>query len=188
MGMTLAREGEAAARMRPTSALLEQAWIWSVVGYTVLRFVVAWGAFSSHGANVWIFGLLDVGTAWPYAKAVAVICRRAARSEWRRLGLPLGVALVSFFLPYAYLWFAAGEMPAGLRIGFGICVAVLATAAALGISSQTRKLRRAASEESAGEVADNDEILIDLTTEPATLILGGEAADGASPAASPARR
>ena len=116
--------------------------IWSVVGYTILRFVVAWGAFGDHGANVWIFGLLDVGTAWPYAKAIALVTKRSAAAEWRRVPLPALVALVSFFAPYAYLWFAAGSMPDGLRAGLAIFVVVLAAAAVGGVIAGTRKMRR----------------------------------------------
>lgn len=141
---------------RSAAAMVERAWIWSVVGYTVLRFVVAWGAFGDHGVNVWIFGLLDVGTAWPYAKAVATICRRSAAFEWRRLPIPILVAIVSFFAPYAYLWLAAGEMPAGLRAGLALFVVVVFGAAVLGVVSKVRKLR-------AGEVDDVDVELIDVS-------------------------
>ena len=133
--------------------MVERAWIWSVVGYTVLRFVVAWGAFGDHGVNVWIFGLLDVGTAWPYAKAVATICRRSAAFEWRRLPFPIAVAIMSFFAPYADLWLAAGEMPAGLRAGLALFVVVVSGAAVLGVVSKVRKLR-------AGEI---DVELIDVS-------------------------
>ena len=117
-----------------------------MVGYTVLRFVVAWGAFGEHGANVWIFGLLDVGTAWPYAKAVAVICRRSAAFEWRGLPVPVAVALASFFAPYAYLWLAAGEMPDTLRAGLALFVVVLFGAAVLGVVTKVRKMRAADAE------------------------------------------
>lgn len=141
----IGRTSDAAAvsKKRNFSALAESAWIWSVVGYTVVRFLVAWGAFSEHGANVWIFGLLDVGTAWPYAKAIAIVCRRAAASQWSKLPVPVTVALVSFFLPYAYLWMAAGAMPSGVRFGFAIFVTVVLLAATAGVMSKTRKMRSA---------------------------------------------
>lgn len=159
------------AGVAPTTlraARIETLWILSVVGYTVLRFVIAWGAFGDHGANVWIFGFIDIATAVPYAKAVAMVCRRAAAFEWRRLPMPIGVALVSFFAPYAYLWFSAGSMPSGVRVGLAICVAVLAVAATVGVVTKVRKLRGAdvidLAEQS--DPADSaDEIVIDLTRE-----------------------
>lgn len=154
---------------RSRAALAEQAWIWSVVGYTLLRFVIAWGAFGEHGANVWIFGLLDVGTAWPYAKAVAVICRRSAAFDWRGLPLPVAVALVSFFAPYAYLWLAAGEMPSSLRAGLALFVVIVFGAAVLGVVSKVRKLRAGeidgdttTSPEPADTMVAVDDVVIDL--------------------------
>ena len=161
----------AAPHKRNYARIAEQTWIWSVVGYTILRFVIAWGAFSEHGANVWIFGILDVGTAWPYAKSVALVCKRAAHREWKALPVPLLVALASFFAPYAYLWFAAGEMPAGVRVGMAICVSVLLLAATAGVLSKTRKLRREAQDQQVGTIvlaavgADGaDDAVIDLRT------------------------
>jgi len=162
---------------RNYARIAELTWIWSIVGYSVLRFVIAWGAFSEHGANIWVFGLIDVGTAWPYAKGVALVCKRAANSQWNQLPIPLVVAVASFFAPYAYLWFAAGEMPAGVRIGMVICVSVLMIAASGGVFAKTRKLRREAqqaADAAAQDVIDlrdereqSDEIVIDLTgTEP----------------------
>jgi len=133
-------------RKRNYARIAEQTWIWSIVGYSVLRFVIAWGAFADHGANVWVFGLIDVGTAWPYAKSVAAVCKRAANSQWTQLPLPLGVAVATFFAPYAYLWFSAGEMPPGLRVGMAVCASVLLLAAAGGVVAKTRKLRREANE------------------------------------------
>ena len=141
-----ATRSSASRATRNYARIAEQTWIWSVVGYTVLRFFIAWGAFSDHGVNVWIFGLLDVGTAWPYAKAVAAVCTRAADSEWKKLPLPLAVAISSFGAPYAYLWFAAGEMPAGMRVAMIGCVTVLLAAATLGVLGRVRKIRREAAE------------------------------------------
>lgn len=149
-------------------ARIENLWILSVVGYTVLRFVVAWGAFGDHGTSPWIFGFIDIATAVPYAKAVALVCRRAAAFEWRRLPMPVAVALVSFFAPYAYLWFSAGSMPDGVRVGLAVCVSVLLLAATAGVVAKVRKLRRAApvditTRQSAASETSESEIVIDLT-------------------------
>jgi len=127
---------------REYGRIAEQLWICSVIGYSLLRLVVAWGTFSEYGANIWLFGLIDVGTAWPYAKSVAAVCKRSANREWSRLPLPATAAIATFFAPYAYLWFAAGEMPGGIRIGLSVCVLVLLVSAGVGILYKTRKLGR----------------------------------------------
>lgn len=126
--------------------IAEQTWIWSAVGYSLVRFLIAWGAFSEHGVNAWIFGLIDVGTAWPYGKAVAVVCKRVAHGDWSQLPVPLVASIGMFFAPYAYLWFAAGEMPSGIRLSLAIWVSVLFVAASAGVILKSRKLRREAHE------------------------------------------
>lgn len=157
----------APAGRRNYARIIEQTWIWSVVGYSLVRFGIAWGAFSEHGANAWIFGLIDVGTAWPYGKAVAMVCKRVAHGDWVRLPLPLVAAVGMFFAPYAYLWFAAGEMPPGIRLGLVICVSVLFCAASAGVLAKSRKMRR-----------DERERVIDVRT-PATAVVTIAGTDGA---------
>ena len=173
---TIATAGS--TKNRNYARIAEQTWIWSIVGYSVLRFVIAWGAFSDHGANVWVFGLIDVGTAWPYAKSVATVCKRAARSQWRGLPVPLVIALGTFFAPYAYLWFAAGEMPGGVRVGMALCVGVLLVAATAGVLSKTRKLRAEAAAEAATEhtftIDLREETVIDLTSHAAVPVTATE--------------
>jgi len=176
----LAVVGTAGSTMpkRNFGLIAERAWIWSVVGYSLLRLVVAWGAFGEHGVNVWVFGIIDVGTAWPYAKSVALVCRRVANSQWNQLPMPLTIAIACFFAPYAYIWFAAGEMPDGLRVAMALFVGVLFLAATGGVIAKSRKLRRAAGEsvteidvsQSATAIAkpalaEDDGLLIDLTSE-----------------------
>lgn len=117
----------------------ELAWIGSIVFYSIARFAIAWGGFSEHGANPWIFGVIDVGTAYPYAKATATLVRRGGQSEWSRMGLALATAVVTFFAPYVYLWFAAGSMPDGLRLGMITFVSVFLIAA---VAVQTIKIRK----------------------------------------------
>jgi len=170
-------------RRRNYARIAELTWIWSIVGYSLLRFVVAWGAFSEHGANVWVFGIIDVGTAWPYAKSVAEVCKRAARSEWKALPLPLVVAVATFFAPYAYLWFAAGEMPGGVRVGMVICVSVLLIAAGAGVFAKTRKLRAEVRAEAASpEHATTDAPLIDLRADAASPVEQAAPVEPAEPA------
>ncbi len=174
------------ADKRNYGRIVEQTWIWSIVGYSLLRFFIAWGAFSEHGANIWVFGLIDVGTAWPYAKSVSTVCKRAAGSQWRSLPVPLVVALGTFFAPYAYLWFAAGEMPGDVRLGMIICVSVLLVAASAGVLTKSRKLRT----EGRGttiDLADDAEIVIDLTdSAQAVIMVAGRGTTPVSPGASSA--
>lgn len=149
-------------RRGPTiqAALLERAWIWSVVGYSVLRFVVAWAAFGAHGANAWTFGIIDVATAWPYAKAVAAICRYSASAEWKRLGPAAGTAVATFMAPYVYLWWAAPNMPLEVRSALVFFVAVMAAAIGAGLIRRVRAMKVDSDDRLV--VASEDQLVIDL--------------------------
>lgn len=143
----------------------------------MLRFAVAWAAFGDHGANAWIFGVIDVATAWPYAKAVALICRYCANAEWRKLPPAAALALVSFLAPYAYLWQAANQMPAQMRGGLVFFVVVITLSVTAGLVKKVRTLKASIEESSSiGDTAvepvatvtshapvKSREFLIDLT-------------------------
>lgn len=118
-------------KVRATS--VERLWIWSIVGYSVLRFVLAWGSFGRYGVNPWIFGIIDVGTAWPYAKSTAGMVKAGWAGRWAVLGGWALASLAMFFAPYAYLWSAGNGMPGSVRLGLGVIVVVLFAAASAGI-------------------------------------------------------
>ena len=44
-----------------------KAWIVGVFGFSVARALVVWPTLGAYGVNPWIFLLVDVLTAWPYA-------------------------------------------------------------------------------------------------------------------------
>lgn len=124
--------------------VLERVWIASVIAYGIPRLLVAWGTFGDQGANVWVFAAIDFGTAWPYAKSVALICRRCAAGAWRALAAPGVVAAVSFLAPYVYLWVAAPTASMELRGGLIIFVIVMACAAGIGLVRRVASLKKQA--------------------------------------------
>jgi len=169
--------GEKSERWELRASLLEQAWIWSVIGYSVFRFVVAWAAFGDHGANAWVFGVIDVATAWPYAKAVAVVCKCCARAEWRRLGPAALVAIVTFLAPYAYLWIAAPSVPTQIRNGLMLFIVVMALSVAGGLVRRVRALKKADADASGAvemidlrALNDNKTESASASTEPASTL------------------
>lgn len=117
---------------------LKKAWIAGVVGYSILRAVIAWGLFRDYGVNPWIFGIIDVGTAVPYASAVAELPGSIVRGTGRKIAQHLAVAVTSFMAPYAYIWIAADDAPQDLRGGLLILVLCLLIAASIGIWKKVR--------------------------------------------------
>ena len=117
---------------------VKRAWIIGVVGYSILRAVIAWGLFRDYGVNPWIFAIIDVGTAIPYATAVAELPGAIARSDRRGSARHLVVAVVTFMAPYAYIWLTASDAPTDLRGGLAILVLCLFGAAGLGVWRKSR--------------------------------------------------
>lgn len=86
----------------------EIVWVTGVVAYTLVRFLVAYGTLNRYGVNVWIFGLLDVGTAVPYAVATARVVTSLIDRRLRSVSGWAFVASGSFLAPYLYVAFAGG--------------------------------------------------------------------------------
>lgn len=81
-------------------------WTVGVVLFTLARFFVARSTLEEHGLNVWVFGLIDLVTAVPYALGVAFVVgamvdhRLAEASRWAM------IAIASFLAPYVYVAWA----------------------------------------------------------------------------------
>lgn len=117
----------------------KRAWIGGVVGYSVLRAVIAWSVFSDYGVNPWVFAVIDVGTAIPYAWCIAELPGAIIARQSRRLVAMVSVAIVTFFAPYAYVWLAADGAPTNLRSGLVVLVVCLLGAAIVGVVCKTRR-------------------------------------------------
>lgn len=98
-------------------------WVIGVVGYTVLRFIVAYETLRKYGLNIWLFGFIDIVTAVPYAVGTS---RLATTLIDRRLKQASGWAIVAaatFLAPYLYIALAGG--PKGLDPTIYIVLALL---------------------------------------------------------------
>lgn len=118
---------------------LGTAWIVGVVAYAIVRALIVWPTLGEYGVSPWIFLIIDVGTAWPYAYGQVRVVKDARRSEWRSAQLWGLVALVSFVAPYAYIVGAgSGEMPLLAWIVIGALVLFLGAVSVLRIVRQIR--------------------------------------------------
>lgn len=119
-----------------TSTIVRRGWIASVLGYSALRFVVAWGALSRYGVDPLVFAVLDLATAYPYAHATAELVASAWSGRGDRAAAWALVALVMFVAPYGYVLAAGGAMPGSVRL------TVVAVAVAMAAVVGTGLLRR----------------------------------------------
>lgn len=116
------------------------AWIVGVVAYAILRALIVWPTLGDYGVDPWIFLIIDVGTAWPYAYGQLQVIREARRGEWRSVQIWALITLASFIAPYAYIVGAgSGEMPLLAWIVIGVLVAFLGLASVVRIVRQVRQ-------------------------------------------------
>lgn len=94
------QDGRASRRRR-----FEISWILVVVGFVAVRFALAYSALGAESRfTVVIFGLLDVGTAVPYAMGTARVVSSLVDKDHQR-ALRWGALATGCFLA-PYLWIA----------------------------------------------------------------------------------
>ena len=121
----------------------ERTWVVGVVLFTLARFVVAYSTLRQYHLNIWLFGVIDLGTAVPYGVGTArlvtsVIDRRAsAATRW------LAVAAASFLAPYLYIALAGRDMPSAVYLVVVVLVLALGTNAVLEVRKKVAAGRHA---------------------------------------------
>lgn len=131
-----------------TSTLRQKLRLTAVVGlvaYTILRFLLVGGVFSTHGIDPWVFLFIDVVTVLPYVLGIEYLVVSLSRVivDWGKVLFWGAVAALSFAAPYLYVVAYGGQLPAGLSIGLGVVVALLAVNAVASVIRRLRKNRQA---------------------------------------------
>ena len=155
-------DGAGADEDRPPSKVrryVEISWVVTIVLFTLVRLLVARETLQSYGLNIWVFGVIDLVTAVPYAVGVAKVVEGLID---RRPGTTTGwavVACVSFLAPYLYiLWVGQDvEFPKVVYVVLGILIAIFGGNAIRGILRKVKVARATHGHPSLGsarEVAD----------------------------------
>ncbi len=100
-----------------------------IYGYVVGRFISVYGVFAPYHVNPWVFLVLDLVTAWPYAYAIPrLIEALLVKRQERRVEAVIwwaSVVAASFAAPYVYVAFAAQNVPWELITGLSVFVALM---------------------------------------------------------------
>jgi hypothetical protein len=134
------------ARRRRT---LEASWVIGVVVFVVIRFALAYGALADQARwTVIIFGLLDIGTAVPYAIGIARLVTSLVDKRPQTAARWGAVASASFLAPYLWLAWAGrdGSFPTVVYVVIGLFVACVGVNAVLGVRRRVRDERAALGE------------------------------------------
>ena len=87
-------------------------WIAGVFAFSVIRALAVWPTLSEYSVSPWLFLVIDVITAWPYAYGQVRIVKDARVGDWRNVQKWAVITFVMFIAPYAYIVGAgSGEMP-----------------------------------------------------------------------------
>lgn len=116
-----------------------KAWIVGVFGFSLARALVVWPTLGDYGVNPWIFLLIDIGTAWPYAYGQVRVVKGARQGDWRSVQFWALITLICFIAPYAYIVGAgSGDMPLIAWIIIGALMVVFGVASVVRILRQIR--------------------------------------------------
>jgi hypothetical protein len=120
--------------------LVGQMWTITVVVFCVARAVVVWPLLQEHDVNPWWFLALDVGTSPTYGigQAMGVKLMRDDRRPMRDALPWIGVLLVSFVAPYAYLLASAGKLPGYVIVGVVLWMVLFGALAAYRMAREVR--------------------------------------------------
>ena len=158
---------------------LEWGWVVTVVVFTLGRLLLARETLAQYGLNIWIFGIIDLVTAFPYALGTARVVGAIVDRNGRDISKWTLVAAGSFLAPYVYVALAGadGKFPPGVYLALGLLMVVFGANA---IRSVARKVKGELQAQVAAEPGADD--AVDVASVEAT-----EVPFGSAPLTNPAR-
>lgn len=121
-----------------------------VVAFVLVRFVLAYSALADYDAlTVWIFGILDLGTAVPYAIGTARLVTSLVDRKPQEAARWGALASACFLAPYVWIAWAGreGQFPTIVYVVVALLAVCLGFNAVYGIRKRVRAERQAAVEE-----------------------------------------
>ena len=136
---------EPPARPSKLRRRIEISWVVTIILFTLVRLVVAAQTLEDYGLNIWVFGLIDLVTAVPYAIGVAKVVEGFIDRRPRATSTWAVVAAVSFLAPYLYIVWVGKDVdfPPVVYVVLGLLVAVFGGNAIRGISGKVKSARSA---------------------------------------------
>lgn len=125
---------------------LERSWVIGVLVFVIVRFVAAYGALGKYDAfTVIVFGLLDIGTAVPYAIGTARLVTSLVDRDLPAAARWGALASACFLAPYVWIAWAGrdGSFPTIVYVVTAILVVFLGLNAVLGVRRRVQAAREA---------------------------------------------
>ncbi len=122
-----------------TKKLLRYVFYLVIIVYMSFRVILASETLGRYGVNPYIFGLLDVGTAIPYAIGGPKVITYAKQRNKNKIFQWSIIFAISFILPYIYIAISGEKIPYYIWIVLGFIVFGLGTQAFLSLRSKIKK-------------------------------------------------
>ncbi|MEZ5177381.1 MAG: hypothetical protein R2746_03615 [Acidimicrobiales bacterium] len=129
--------------------VLELSWVIGVVAFVLVRFVLAYSALAKYDQlTVWVFGILDLGTAVPYAIGTARLVTSLVDRDLQGAARWGTLASACFLAPYVWIAWAGrdGEFPTVVYVVVALLAVSLGVNAIYGIRRRVRVERAEALE------------------------------------------
>lgn len=116
----------------------QRTWLALVLAWVVIRTVVIKDVFGGYGVSAWIYFLVDLGSAVPYAIFSGRAVINFLDKNWISFRKNGFFALFFFYLPDVYVLTTAYEIPRSLLFGFLLSIVILSGIAIYGFRRDIR--------------------------------------------------
>lgn len=122
---------------------IEVSWVVTIVLFTIGRLVLAAQTLEDYGLNIWVFGVIDLATAIPYAIGTAKVVEGFIDRRLRAASTWAMVACASFLAPYLYIFWVGKDVdfPPVVYVVLGLLIAIFGGNAVRGIVLKVRAAR-----------------------------------------------
>ena len=122
--------------------LIERWWIGIVLTWDILKSFAVDRVFSKYGVNAYIYLLIVISIAVPYAISTAKMLFAIVLNYWRKATLYGGIALVLHFVPDIYILMTAKSAPKTIYDSFLFIITIFTIFGAREVFIKIRKHRR----------------------------------------------
>jgi hypothetical protein len=122
--------------------LIERWWIGIVLVWDILKTVLVDETFAKYGVNPYIYFIIVITIAVPYAISTAKMLFAIIANQWRRALSYGAVAVTLHFIPDIYILATARQVPRSLFDSFLVMLVIFTIFAIHGVVSKVREHRR----------------------------------------------
>ncbi len=117
----------------------QRTWVALVLAWVVIRTLVIRDVFGGYGVNPWIYFLIDLGSAFPYAILSGRAVVNFLDKNWISFRKNVLFTLFFFYMPDMYVLSTADRIPTSLLIGFLLSIVIFSGFAVYGFRQNIKK-------------------------------------------------